>query len=129
MIHQSMIDSARTIKLEYNKTQKELEKYFSELEILSKEFKKSSEEVKDIEKKISQKKMTVDGVRQGLMNVLKDLESKYTHLLKDIKDINGKLEFLKEQEITLYNSIKKKYPSLSDEQIVKEIQSKLEPLK
>lgn len=125
MIHPSLIDSARRIKLDYDKTEKELNQYMVEVEQLGQDFSSSSEQVGSLAVDIKKKKLPADKVKNELLQVLIGLEDKYKLLLDKINKINRDLENLRKQEKDLYEIIKSKYPSLSDEQIKKEVLEKV----
>lgn len=122
MIHPSLIDSARRIKLEYEKTQDELQDYIIEVSKLGEDFTASSEQVGAIATDIKKKNLPADKVKNEVLQVLIGLEDKYKLLLDKINKINGDLESLRKQEQELYVLIKARYPSLDDEQIKKQVQ-------
>ena len=121
MIHPSLIDSARAIKLEYDRAEKDLKIYISEVTELSQHFAKSSEQVNSIAGDIKKKKLPADKVKNEVLQVLIGLEDKYKLLLDKIGKINQNLEDLREQEQNLYNLIKSRYPSMSDNDIKNEV--------
>lgn len=125
MIHPSLIDSARRIKLDYTKTERELNQYMIEVAKLGEDFSTSSEQVSSLAIDIKKKKLPADKVKNELLQVLIGLEDKYKLLLDKINKINQDLENLRKQENELYDIIKSKYPSLSDEQIKKEVLEKV----
>lgn len=125
MIHPSLIDSARRIKLDYDKTEEELNQYMIEVAKLGEDFSSSSEQVGSLAVDIKKKKLPADKVKNELLQVLIGLEDKYKLLLDKINKINQDLENLRKQEKDLYHIIKSKYPSLSDEQIKKQVLEQL----
>lgn len=125
MIHPSLIDSARRIKLDYDKTEEELNQYMTEVAKLGEDFSSSSEQVGSLAVDIKKKKLPADKVKNELLQVLIGLEDKYKLLLDKINKINQDLENLRKQENDLYQIIKSKYPSLSDEQIKKQVLEQL----
>ena len=61
---------------------------------------------------------------------MKKIEDKYKVLLTKINNITSDLESLRKQETDLYELIKSRYPSLSDEEIKKQIHEAIsQPLK
>jgi hypothetical protein len=125
MIHPSLIDSARRIKLDYEKTERELNQYITEVAKLAEDFTKSSEQVGSLAVDIKKKKLPADKVKNELLQVLIGLEDKYKLLLDKINKINQDLEKLKTQENDLYQIIKSRYPSLTDDQIKQEVLEKV----
>lgn len=125
MIHQSYVDSARNIRQQYKKTQSELLAYQSDVEKLADEFTQSAAKVQSIGEDIKKDKLSVKEIEAGFMNILNALDDKYKILFEKIEKINSEIEFLKKQEIDLYEILKQRYPSLTDEELKKEIQSRL----
>lgn len=125
MIHPSLIDSARRIKLDYEKTERELNQYITEVAKLAEDFTTSSEQVGSLAVDIKKKKLPADKVKNELLQVLIGLEDKYKLLLDKINKINQDLEKLKTQENDLYQIIKSRYPSLTDDQIKQEVLEKV----
>lgn len=125
MIHPSLIDSARRIKLDYEKTERELNQYITEVAKLAEDFTTSSEHVGALAGDIKKKKLPADKVKNELLQVLIGLEDKYKLLLDKINKINQDLEKLKTQENNLYQIIKSRYPSLTDDQIKQEVLEKV----
>lgn len=125
MIHQSYVDSARNIRHQFRKTQNELLTYQSDVEKLADEFTESAKKVQNIGEDIKKDKLSVKEIELGFMNVLNSLDDKYKVLFDKIEKINSEIEFLKKQEIELYQILKERYPSLTDEELKQEIQSRL----
>lgn len=126
MIHQSFIDSAKNIKRQYDKTQNEILSYQEDVKQLAEDFSESANKVQAIGEDIQKNKLSLKDVENGFMSVLNTLEDKYKILFDKINKINSEIEFLKKQEWDLYEIIKKRYPSLSDEEIKKEIQASIQ---
>lgn len=130
MIHQSFIDSARNIRVQYEKTQKEILSYQKDVQQLAEDFGESAHKVEMMGEDIQKNKLSLKEIENGFVNILNSLEDNYKILFDKINKINADIEFLKKQEWDLYEIIKKRYPSLSDEDIKNEIQASIEkPLK
>lgn len=124
MIHQSLIDSAKEIRKEWHKTRLELDEYQKQVAQLAEDFEHGASKVDAIRQDIKKKK-SVELIKSGLMSVLIDIEEKYNHLFEQMKQMNSRMDFLKQQEKQLYDLIKKRYPSLSDDDIKNEIHSRI----
>lgn len=124
MIHQSLIDSAKEIRKEWQKTRLELDEYQKQVAQLAEDFENGASKVESIRQDIKKKK-SVELIKSGLMSVLVDIEEKYNHLFEQMKQMNSRMDFLKQQEKQLYDLIKKRYPSLSDDDIKNEIHSRI----
>ena len=130
MIHPSLIDSARRIKKEYIKADVELKSYTKEVEKLVHDFEEGSKQVKSIADQIKRKKIPVEQFKTDILEVLNGIEDKYKVLLTKVNKIYSDLESLRKQETDLYELIKSRYPSLSDEEIKQQIHESInQPLK
>jgi chromosome segregation ATPase len=88
--------------------------------------------MKDLEgllKKINDNKITnPETSKNELHTIMVQIEDDINKVDTSIDSLNQKIDKLKEDEITLYNEIKKSYFNLSDEEIKNEIQSYLKKL-
>ena len=124
MIEKSLIESARLIKNRYNNLTKTLSIYEGDVEKLAAYFIKVSDELKDIKVEIS-KKDTVETIKVKAMSKLNKLEEESNKWTKKISEINQEIEKLRDEEMSLYKIIKKRHPSLSDEQIKTEVHQRI----
>lgn len=122
MIEESFINSARQIKNEFTKLHMLLEKYEQDVVTMANYFLAVSNEISDIKQ---DKNLTIESIKLKVMSKLSDIESESEKMTKRINDINFKLESLRKEELDLYKLIKKRYPSLNDDEIKIEIQKKL----
>ena len=124
MIESSLIDSARIIKNQSNSLNETLSIYENDVKELAAYFFKISDELKNIESEIGSSD-GIDKIRDKVMSKFGDLELEAKKVSDKVNDINIKLEKLRKDENDLYLIIKKRHPSLSDKEIVSEIQSRI----
>jgi len=122
MIEESLIESARLIKNRFNSLNKTLELYENDVKTLATYFFKISDDLKNIE---DTKKDTIESIRDKVMVKLNDLELESNKVCDKINNVNTEMEKLKKEELDLYKIIKKRYPSLSDDEIKIEIQRRI----
>lgn len=125
MIHQSLIDAARVIKSEYQRKHAELDMQIESTAELKDYLDASIERVTEIEKKSKEDSYTTDRLKADVLETLEGIDQKSKQLAERIKKVNIEIESLKAQERSLYDLIKSRYPSMSDEQIRTEVQSRL----
>jgi chromosome segregation ATPase len=124
MIENSIIDSAKSIRNEFLKLTKTLSVYEDDVKKLAEYFFKVSNELKNIESEITNKD-TIESIKNKIISKLSDLELESERVSKKIEDINNQIEKLKKEEMDLYKVIKKRHPSMSDDQIRSEIQERV----
>ncbi len=124
MIEESLIESARSIKKEFNSLNDTLETYENDVRKLATHFLKISTELSDIGKNID-KMDTIEDIRDKVLQKLDELEAESDKICSKINNVNESIEKLKKEEMDLYNIIKKRYPSLSDDEIKIEVQRRI----
>lgn len=122
MIDKIYIDSAIKIREEVIETHKEL----SNCEDLTLTLKKSLEEkIRNLEKikttLLKTKEEDKDKIENEIINEFSSIEKQITKYSKIIEPLNKKMEELNKREESLYHTIKEKYPSLSDDEIINEL--------
>lgn len=120
MIETSLIDSARLIKKEFESLNEILVSYESDVKKLANNFITISSDLKKIDTK-----GTLEKLRDNVMSKLNDLETESNNVCDKINNINKRLESLKKEENDLFITIKKRHPSLSNDEIKIEIQRHL----
>ncbi len=127
MIEESLIESARSIKKEFNSLNDTLETYESDVLELAAHFLKISTELSDISKNINKLGTldTIEGIRDKVFQKLDELEAESNKICNKINHVNESIDKLKKEEMDLYNIIKKRYPSLSDDEIKIEVQRRI----
>lgn len=129
VIDQNYIDSAKNIRFEFLSLYKKLDSYQSELGDLYTYLQKVMKELEEInEKQVSTIKTKSDAatVTDQIVKKLGEIEAKEETLIRLVSPINDRIERLKKDEETLYDTLKQKYPTLSNEDLIKEIHSQLE---
>lgn len=124
MIEDALVESARLIKNEFNSLNETLLGYEDDVRGLGKLFIKISEDLKNIGKNASKNDTIID-IKDKVMLKLNDLEIESDNICNRVAKINLKLEKLKKEENDLYVIIKKRHPSLSDDNIKIEIQKRI----
>lgn len=129
MIHELLLKKALNIRKEYVRITKDINVYENMVSGILKSLGKNSEELEDLKKKIDDKKVTdVDFAKNEMLKIIIDLEQEANKTGEHINKLNQNIESLRKQEIDLYREIKEKYPSMSDDEIKKEIQDYIKNL-
>lgn len=123
MIEESLIESARVIKQEFLSLNKILEGYESDVRILASYFIKTSADLKDIAN--TSKGDSINTIKDKVMSKLNELETESDRICLKINKINEGLEKLKKEEMDLFMVIKKRHPTLSDDEIKIEVQKRM----
>jgi len=128
MIDPNLINSAIEIRKKYNKAIDSLTLYEKDVrgivEFLQKKAKKL-EEIQNVELKKKATKEELERVTKMIVEELTQIESEEDKLARKVESINKDIQKLQKEEEILYKTIKSRYPNLSDEQIIKEIQRNL----
>ena len=129
MIHELLLKKALNIRKEYVRITKDINVYENMVSGILKSLGKNSEELEDLKKKIDDKKVTdVEFAKNEMLKIIIDLEQEANKTGEHINKLNQNIESLRKQEIDLYREIKEKYPSMSDDEIKKEIQDYIKNL-
>jgi len=125
MIHQSLIDAARNIRSEFDRKQGQLDATLASTEEIKLLLEENIEKIQEVGRRAARQEGTVDSHRQTLMDVLVEIDERSKSLAAKLKGINKEIEDLREQEMRLFNVIKSRYPSMTEEQIKVEVQSRI----
>lgn len=120
MIDNFYITTAKRIRKEFLSLNAELDKYSKDVKKLSDFFKSTAVELEKYQKGLK-KDMNMDKVKDYLMEKLNNAELESKKLSDKIVPINKSIENLRKEEIILYNTLKSKYPDLSDDDLKKTI--------
>ena len=128
MIAEIYIESAKNIRNEFLRLSKKLDSYQQDtaklviyLENISKELEIFSRtEVAQIRDKTD-----ISSVGEHLIKKINEIEAEEQKLLRLITPINDKIDKLRNEETFLFKQIREKYPNMSDEEIINEVQSYL----
>jgi len=129
MIDKQLIESAKSIRKEFLKISNSLNNYHDDVKNLADFYFKKVEELKSYNKdhiKKIRSKEDLDKVTKHLVQEIELIEVEERKLSDKVEKLNLALEKLNKDENILYETIKSRYPDLSDDQIVKEIQSHLD---
>jgi hypothetical protein len=125
MIHQSLIDAARNIRKDYERQQEEMLKHVESTGNLKAFLEDCVRRVEGVEEKASKQLGTIDSNREELVATLNEIDERSKDLVAKIQSINKEIEDLRDQELRLFNIIKGRYPSMTDEQIKIEVQARI----
>lgn len=129
MIDQQLIESAKQIRKRYIKAMSNLGIYEQDVRNLAnflQEKSKVFEKIQDVELKKKPSKEELEKVTRLIVDEITSIENEEQKILKKVESINVEIGKLQKEEEILYQTIKNRYPSLSDDQIKEEIQSYLE---
>jgi len=129
MIDQQLIESAKQIRKRYLKAMSDLGVYEQDVRNLAnflQEKSKVFEKIKDVELKKKPSKEELERVTRLIVDEITSVEDEEQKILKKVESINVEMGKLQKEEEILYQTIKKRYPKLSDKQIKEEIQSYLQ---
>lgn len=125
MIHQSLIDAARTIRSDFERRQAEMAGHIESTVSLKEFLQECLGKIEKVEERVTKQVGTVESNRDEVVATLNEIDDRSRSLMADIQRINKEIEGLREQEISLFRLIKARYPSMSDEQIKVEVQSRI----
>lgn len=126
MIDKFYIDSAKQIRKEFIRLSSMLVYHEEDLRKISELLLETSRELQEYSDNQIDKEKNVDTIKNYIVSKLEYLDDESNKIAKRINPINEGIEKLKQDEMTLYNTIKNKYKDLSDEDIISEIQKNLE---
>jgi chromosome segregation ATPase len=129
MIDKQLIESSKEIRKKYLKAMSNLNVYEQDVRNLAnflQEKFKVFERIKDVELKKKPTKEDLEIVTKQIIDEITSIENEEQKILRKVESINGEIGKLQKEEEILYQTIKKRYPKLSDQEIKEEIQSNLE---
>ena len=128
MIDEQLILSAREIKKKYIKALDSLSIYEKDIKNIVEFLKqkaKNLEKIQDVELKKKASKEELARITKLIVEELTQIEDEEKRLLKKVESINSEIQNLQKEEQLLYTTIKTRYPKLTDDEIIKEIQRNL----
>jgi predicted nucleic acid-binding Zn-ribbon protein len=129
MIDQQLIDSAKYIRKNFLTLTERLGTYRKDVIKLHDFLKIKVDEIKEwndtVLKKMRSKSDATNAINH-LMKELTSIEDEEKKIKVKVESINVEIEKLRKEEEILYEAIKKRYPDLTYESILKEIHSNLE---
>ena len=129
MIDKQLIESAKIIRREFLTLNRNLNEYQDDVKNLGFFLQSKASELESYSEKNLKRLSSRDDLDKVVKHILSEVESieeEEKKLSKKVSAINDKIEKLRKDEIKLYETIKHRYPSLSDDQISKEVQSQLD---
>jgi flagellar capping protein FliD len=129
MIEKQLIESAKIIRREFLTLTRNLNEYQDDVKNLGFFLQSKASELESYSEKNLKRLSSRDDLDKVVKHILSEVESieeEEKKLSKKVSSINDKIEKLRKDEIKLYETIKHRYPSLSDDQISKEVQSQLD---
>jgi predicted nucleic acid-binding Zn-ribbon protein len=121
MIDKSYIESAKTIRKEFLELNEKLSEYQNYVKDLADSFIKIAGDIETWKDNDIMKEKSVKSAGDFMLGKLDEIEQETEKLNKRVEPINKKLEKLREEENKLYKLIKERYPTLSDDQIIRQI--------
>lgn len=129
MIDEQLIESAKIIRKEFLSLSRKLDVYQDDVKNLGLFLQKKASELESYSEKHLKKlssKDNLDKVVRHILSEIDSIEGEEQKLSKKVSSINEEMEKLRKDEVKLYETIKYRYPDLSDDQISKEVQSHLD---
>ena len=129
MIDKQLIESAKIIRREFLTLTRNLNEYQDDVKNLGFFLQSKASELESYSEKNLKRLSSRDDLDKVVKHILSEVESieeEEKKLSKKVSSINDKIEKLRKDEIKLYETIKHRYPSLSDDQISKEAPSQLD---
>jgi flagellar capping protein FliD len=131
MIDHQLLQSAREIRKEYLSIMGDLSDYEKEIKKLSNFLLEKAEIFKNMNEKDLNQKGSKDQllvITQKIVNEIQEIENEEEKISKRIESLNEGLVKLQQEEEVLYQTIKKRYPNLSDEKIKSEVSDTIKDL-
>lgn len=128
MIDKQLIESAISIRTEFLRLNSELDKYMVDVKQLTVFLRKKLDDLTKFNEEVikkPKKDTTVEGVTEELVKRMTEIEVEELKIKRKIETINSRLEVLQNDEKVLYETIKKRYPTLTDDMIRKELRNHL----
>ena len=125
MIDKQYIESAKNIRSEFVSLNKKLDIYKKDLEKLSEYLQTTITDLNNMTNKKVESKQELQTIAENLIKKIEEIELEEKKMTNLVKPINERIDKLKEEETILYNALKTKYPNLSDDEMRKEIHSRI----
>jgi len=129
MIDKQLIESAKIIRREFLALSRKLDEYQGDVKNLGFFLQNKASELESYSEKNLKRLSSKDDLDKVVRHILSEVESieeEEKKLSKKVSSNNDEIEKLRKDEVKLYETIKHRYPSLSDDQISKEVQSQLD---
>lgn len=127
MIDEVFLKSAINIRRQYLKVSNNMELYHKKAKDIVAKLEETLKKVEQLQKEIDiEKSVSKEESISRLMAILTDLEDEGSKLEKLADPMNKEIEKLSKEEVELYRQIKEKHKDLTDDQIIKSVQDRLE---
>lgn len=129
MIDEHLLESARIIRNNFTRMSRELENYTGDIKKLVNYLEEKIVILKtDTTNKIKalKDKSELPELTKTIIREIEDIELEEKKLQKKVSKINEEMEKLQKEEEILYQTIKQKYPELTDNEIIKQIHRNLD---
>jgi hypothetical protein len=126
MIEERFIKRAIEIRKDYLKITRDISIYEAKAKQVLEKLESTVSKLNSIQDKIKSKDITnADDASKKIMDILLEVEREGERLEKVIDPLNLKIENLRVEENELYRLIKEKYPKITDQNIIQEIQKEI----
>lgn len=126
MIDERFIKRAIEIRKTYLRVNKDMNSYETKAKQILNVLQDTIKRIDSLQEDIKNSKVTnADDASKKLLNILNDVEKEGARLEKMVEPLNKEIEKLKDEESELYRLIKEKHIGLTDDQIIKEIHTRL----
>lgn len=124
MIDSFFIESAKRIRKDFLLVDSKLTSYQGQLRSITESILGISKKLEEIKSQVGKKPINV--IQNDIFKELGALELEAKKIEKLVNPLNNKMEKLRKEEEDLWNKIKKKYPSIKDEDLIAEIHKHIE---
>lgn len=127
MINEFFLQSAVNIRRQYLKISNNMELYHNKAKEVVDTLESSVKKLEEIQEKVkTDSSMSAEKSISHILKVINDVEQEGKRLEELVDPMNKEIEKLSKEENELYRKIKEKHPDLSDEQIVKSVEDRLQ---
>ena len=127
MIKEFFLQSAVNIRRQYLKISNNMELYHNKAKEVVDTLESSVKKLEEIQEKVkTDSSMSAEKSISHILKVINDVEQEGKRLEELVDPMNKEIEKLSKEENELYRKIKEKHPDLSDEQIVKSVEDRLQ---
>jgi hypothetical protein len=130
MIHEKFLQSAVNIRRTYLKVSNNLDNYHEKAKEMLDVLNSTVDRITDLKENVvkansGKSKMTDQDALSQLLKILQDVEDEGKTMEKMTDPLNKEIEKLAREEQELYEQIKLAHPTLTDEQIVESVKTRL----
>lgn len=127
MINEFFLQSAVNIRRQYLKISNNMELYHNKAKDVVDTLESSVKKLEEIQEKVkNDNNMSAEKSISHILKVINDVEQEGKRLEELVDPMNKEIEKLSKEENELYRKIKEKHPDLSDEQIVRSVEDRLQ---